>query len=111
MTEVVRCDALGRVHLALDYFDASINRVAAWVIGARSTQKALLAALLEPRKMLLEAEESGDYTGRLALLEEAKSLPVGAVWNKFCEEQNVPSDREWMNEIRKYEKVVQSKRR
>jgi L-rhamnose isomerase len=111
MLEVVRCDALDRVHLALDYFDASINRVAAWVLGARATQKALLFGLLEPRKMLLEAEEAGDYTGRLALLEEAKSLPVGAIWNKFCEEQGVPSDREWMNEIRKYEKKVLSKRR
>jgi L-rhamnose isomerase len=109
--EVVRCEALDRVHLALDYFDASINRVAAWVIGARATQKALLSALLEPHKMLLEAEEAGDYTGRLALLEEAKTLPVGAVWNKLCEEQEVSSDREWMNDIRNYEMKVQSKRR
>lgn len=83
MLEVVRCDALDRVHLALDYFDASINRVAAWVVGARATQKALLYALLEPHKMLLEAEEAGDYTGRLALLEEVKGLPFGAVWNRF----------------------------
>jgi L-rhamnose isomerase len=111
MLEVVRCDALDKVHLALDYFDASINRVAAWVVGARATQKALLGALLEPRKMLLEAEEAGDYTGRLALLEEAKALPLGAVWNKFCEEQGIPSDRGWMTVIRKYEKAVQSKRR
>lgn len=111
MLEVVRCDALDRVHLALDYFDASINRVAAWVIGARATQKALLAAQLEPHEMLMEMEEEGDYAGRLALLEESKTLPLGAVWNTFCEEQNVSSDREWMNEIRKYEKEVQSKRR
>jgi L-rhamnose isomerase len=111
MLEVIRCGALDRVHLALDYFDASINRVAAWVIGARATQKALLAAQLEPHDMLVEMEEAGDYTGRLALLEEAKTLPLGAVWNTFCEEQNVSSDREWMNEIRKYEKEVQSKRR
>ncbi len=111
MLEVVRCDALDRVHLALDYFDASINRVAAWIVGGRATQKALLSALLEPHKMLLEAEEAGDYTGRLALLEEAKALPLGAVWNKFCADQCVPSDHEWMNEIRKYEKNVQSKRR
>ena len=110
MLEVVRCGALDRVHLALDYFDASINRVAAWVIGARATQKALLAALLEPYQMLLEFEEAGDYTGRLALLEETKALPVGAVWNMFCEEQGVSSDHEWMIEIRKYEKAVQSKR-
>lgn len=111
MLEVVRCGALDRVHLALDYFDASINRVAAWVIGARATQKALLAALLEPHRLLVELEESGDYTGRLALLEEAKALPLGAVWNMFCEEQGVPGDREWMTEIRKYEKAVQLKRR
>lgn len=68
-------------------------------------------ALLEPHKMLLEAEEAGDYTDRLALLEEAKALPLGAVWNMFCEEQGVSSDREWMTEIRRYEKKVQSKRR
>ena len=111
MLEVVRCGALNRVHLALDYFDASINRVAAWVIGARATQKALLAALLEPHQILVGLEEAGDYTGRLALLEETKALPVGAVWNMFCEEQGVSSDREWMTEIRKYEKAVQSKRR
>lgn len=109
--EVVRCGALDRVHLALDYFDASINRVAAWIIGARATQKALLCALLEPWEMLLEAEEAGDYTGRLALQEELKTLPLGAVWNKFCKDQGVPSDREWMPEIREYEKSVQSKRR
>jgi L-rhamnose isomerase len=111
MMEVVRCGGMESVHLALDYFDASINRVAAWVIGARSTQKALLAGLLEPRKMLLEAEESGDFTTRLALLEEAKTLPLGAVWNKYCADQKVPQDRDWMKEIRRYEKAVQSKRR
>jgi L-rhamnose isomerase len=109
--EVVRCSALDRVYLALDYFDASINRVAAWVVGARATQKALLCALLEPWKMLLEAEEVGDYTGRLALLEELKTFPLGAVWNKFCKDQGVLSDRELMSEIREYEKSVQSKRR
>jgi L-rhamnose isomerase len=109
--EIVRCNALDRVHLALDYFDASINRVAAWVIGARATQKALLSALLEPHEMLVEAEERGDYTGRLALLEEVKALPFGAVWNKFCLDQGVPSDRQWMTKIKLYEKTVQSKRR
>ncbi|MCX6654734.1 MAG: L-rhamnose isomerase [Candidatus Bathyarchaeota archaeon] len=109
--EVVRCSALDRVYLALDYFDASINRVAAWVVGARATQKALLCALLEPWKMLLEAEEAGDYTGRLALLEELKTFPLGAVWNKFCKDQGVLSDRELMSEIREYEKSVQFKRR
>jgi L-rhamnose isomerase len=109
--EVIRCDALDRVHLALDYFDASINRVAAWVVGARATQKALLFALLEPHDMLIEAEEAGDYTRRLALLEESKALPLGAVWNKFCDEQGVPSDHEWMTEIKRYEKKVLSNRR
>jgi L-rhamnose isomerase len=109
-TEVVRCDALDRVHLALDFFDASINRVAAWVVGARATQKALLSALLEPYEMLVEAEEAGDYTRRLALLEEAKALPLGAIWNKFCVDQGIPSDRELMTEIKRYEKTVQSKR-
>ena len=86
--ELVRGDYLNRVHIGLDYFDASINRVAAWIIGTRAMQKALLAALLEPIAKLREMEIAGDYTARLATLEQFKSLPVAAVWDQFCLKQN-----------------------
>ena len=108
--EIVRCGALDRVHIGLDYFDASINRLAAWVIGARNTQKALLAALLEPAAALRAAELAGDFAGRLALLEEAKFLPVGAIWEEFCQRQNTPPDGAWMAQVREYERKVLSKR-
>ena len=108
--ELVRCDALGRVYIGLDYFDASINRVAAWVIGARNTQKALLAALLEPSATLRDLEASGDFAGRLALLEENKLLPLGAVWNEFCARQQTPCDGAWMKPAREYERRVLSTR-
>jgi L-rhamnose isomerase len=104
--ELVRGDFLGRTHLGLDYFDASINRIAAWVIGARNFLKALLLALLEPRARLREAENAGDHTTRLALLEEAKTLPFGAVWDQYCEEQNVPREGKWMAEVRRYEREI-----
>jgi len=109
-SEVVRFGALGKVHLALDYFDASINRIAAWVVGERATRKALLSALLEPTDRLRELEDSGDYTGRLALLEEVRSLPLGAVWDKLCFESGVPNDRSWMRDVKRYEKNMLSKR-
>ncbi len=100
---------LDKIHLALDYFDASINRIAAWVIGSRNTQKALLVALLEPAKARkLEAEKN--FTGRLAAQEEAKSLPWGAVWDHFCETENVPLNFSFMDEIGTYEKRVLSLR-
>jgi len=102
MEELVRGDFLGRTSIGLDYFDASINRVAAWVIGIRATQKALLLALLEPAKQLREAEESGNHTARLALLEEAKSLPWGAVWDEFCRRHNVPVGAAWLAEAEAY---------
>ena len=108
--EVVRGDCLGRVHIGLDFFDASINRVAAWVIGSRAVLKALLMALLEPRAMLLEMERSGDFTGRLALLEQMHSMPSGAVWDHYCERADVPRDGHWMDEVRAYEQAVQSRR-
>jgi L-rhamnose isomerase len=108
--ELVRGDFLGRVHIGLDYFDASINRVAAWVIGSRAMLKALLAALLEPTAKLREMEAAGDFTGRLAILEELKSLPVGAVWDYYCEQQNVPSECQWLDAIRQYERDVLSRR-
>jgi L-rhamnose isomerase len=108
--ELVRGDYLPRVHIGLDFFDASINRLAAWIIGVRSMIKALLAALLEPTKKLREAENAGDYTSRLAMLEEIKTLPLGAVWDHYCETQNVPVGMAWMDEVKKYEKDVLAKR-
>ena len=108
--EIVRGDFLERVHIGLDFFDASINRVAAWVIGARNTMRALLMALLEPLGQMRELETEGDYTARLALLEELKGLPFGAVWDYFCLQQGVPVGIGFMDEIRDYEKRELSKR-
>ncbi len=108
--ELVRGDYLNRVHIGLDYFDASINRVAAWVIGARNMQRALLLALLEPSAKLKQMERSGDFTGRLALLEETKALPFGLVWDYFCIKQSVPVGMAFIEEIRDYEKRVQFRR-
>ena len=108
--ELVRGDFLGRVHLGLDFFDASINRIAAWVIGTRAMIKALLAAMLEPITLLREAEETGDFTKRLALLEESKTLPLGAVWDYYCLKQNVPSGIDWLPEVKIHERDVLSKR-
>ena len=102
MEELVRGDFLDRTSIGLDYFDASINRVAAWVIGIRATQKALLLALLEPSKHLREAEANGNLTARLALLEEAKSLPWGAVWDEFCRRHDVPTGAAWLSEAESY---------
>ena len=110
MQELVRGEALERVRIGLDYFDASINRVAAWVIGSRSALRALLAALLEPLEMLRALEAEGDLTGRLALLEELKAMPSEAVWDYFCMKQCVPVGMEYMNRIRNYEKSVLSNR-
>ncbi len=106
MQELVRADALGRTHIGLDFFDASINRVAAWVIGTRSAQRALLMALLEPRDTLRRYEDAGDYTARLALLEEQKGLPWAAVWDAFCARQGVPVGMAFLDEIRAYEAQV-----
>ena len=108
--EVVAGGFLNCVHLGLDYFDASINRVAAWVIGTRALQRALLSALLEPTAALREAELAGDFTSRLALLEELKTLPAGLVWEAFCAQQNVPVGMDWIAEVRDYECDVLSKR-
>jgi len=104
--ELVRGDYLGRVHLGLDFFDASINRVAAWVIGTRAFLKALLLAFLEPIQLLREAEACGDYTARLAWLEEAKSLPHGAIWDTWCARHAVPIGRSWLEPVRRYERDV-----
>jgi L-rhamnose isomerase len=108
--EIVRGDAIKRVNIGLDFFDASINRVAAWVIGARNVRKALLQALLEPRATLLAAEGRFDATERLALLEEQKSMPWPAVWEHYCLSRNVPRGIEWLSRVRAYEKDVLSKR-
>jgi L-rhamnose isomerase len=108
--ELVRGDYLARTHIGLDFFDASINRVAAWVIGTRAMLKSLLIALLEPFENLREFENAGDYTARLALSEEAKSLPFGAVWDYYCHQQNVPTGADWLDEIKTYERDVLSKR-
>jgi L-rhamnose isomerase len=108
--EVVRGEFLERVHFGLDFFDASINRVAAWVIGARALLKALLIALLEPIAELRQMEAGGDYTGRLALLEELKTMPHGAVWDEYCRRQDVPVGAAWLDEVRGYEQTVLSGR-
>jgi L-rhamnose isomerase len=108
--ELVRGDYLARVHIGLDFFDASINRLAAWTIGARSMIKALLIALLEPTPMLARLEAEADFTARLALLEELKMLPVGAVWDQYCRMQEVPAGAAYLAEIKAYEREVLSKR-
>lgn len=108
--EIVRNDALERVHIGLDYFDASINRIAAWTIGARNTLRALLVALLEPREMLRKYEIEGDFSSRLALQEELKSMPFSAVWDYYCAKKNVPVGMEFMTVIKDYEKKELSKR-
>ena len=101
--EIVRGDYLQRVHIGLDFFDASINRVAAWVIGTRCMIKALLIALLEPIEKLRAMEQSGDYTSRLAMLEELKTMPFGAVWDYYCQKLDVPIGDAWLKEVRDYE--------
>ncbi len=108
--EIIRSNELDRILIGLDFFDASINRVAAWTIGARNLQKALLYALLEPTELLKKYELEMDYTSRLALLETLKSYPFTAVWQKYCLECGVPTGYAWMNEIKEYEKEVLSKR-
>jgi len=108
--ELVRGDFLGRVHIGLDFFDASINRVAAWVIGTRAMLKALLMALLEPIDTLRRLEAEGDFTARLAQLEELKSLPWAAVWDHYCLRESVPVGNAWLDEVRRYEQAVLSKR-
>jgi len=106
----VRGDFLGRTAIGLDYFDASINRIAAWVIGTRAAQKALLAALLEPAALLRSAEEYGDHALRLALFEESRALPLGPVWDEFCRRHNTPAGLGYMAEIKTYETQVLAKR-
>jgi L-rhamnose isomerase len=108
--EIVANGYAKRVHIGLDYFDASINRVAAWTIGTRNMIRALLIALLEPTDMLRGAEAEGDFTTRLALQEEIKTLPIGAVWDYYCKSKGVPVGENWLAEVKIYEKTVLSKR-
>ncbi len=108
--EIVRCDALDRVFIALDYFDASINRIAAWVIGTRNLRKALLFAMLLPHDELRKAQDDADFTKLLALNEEYKFYPFADVWQEFCRREGVIADESWLDEIKAYEKDVLLKR-
>ncbi|MGD2144546.1 MAG: L-rhamnose isomerase [Anaerolineae bacterium] len=110
MQEIVRGDYLDRVHIGLDFFDASINRIAAWVIGARNSLRALLMALLEPTDRMRELELSGDYTMRLAMLETLKGMPFGAVWDQFCLREDVPVSISYMDQVRAYEEQELARR-
>ncbi|WP_070000956.1 L-rhamnose isomerase [Cellulosilyticum sp. I15G10I2] len=108
--ELVRGDYLDRTHIGLDFFDASINRIAAWVIGTRNMRKALLFALLEPTAYLRQLEAEGDYTSRLAVLEEMKTTPLSAVWDYYLMNNDIPVSSEWIKEVKQYEKDVLLKR-
>ncbi|HAL63060.1 MAG TPA: L-rhamnose isomerase, partial [Clostridiales bacterium] len=108
--EIVRCDGLsGRVKIALDYFDASINRISAWTVGFRNVQKALLYAMLQP-DCLKELQDENNFTKLMVMQEEIKTLPFGEVWNEYCKACNAPADGEWFDEVEKYEKDVLIKR-
>lgn len=108
--ELVRNDLMERTNIGLDFFDATINRIAAWVIGTRNTQKALLKAMLEPTKELQEMELNFDFTSRLAITEELKDFPYADIWNYFCEQNNVPVGLDWLTEVQAYEKEVLANR-
>ena len=108
--EIVRNNAMGRIHIGLDYFDASINRIAAWTIGARNTLRSLLMALLEPLETLRKFEFEGDFSSRLALMEELKNMPAGAVWDHYCQQKGVPVGMGFMDLIKDYEKKELAKR-
>jgi len=109
--EIIRGDFLKRVHIGLDFFDASINRIAAWVIGTRCMLKALLLALLEPTETLKSLENDGNLTERLAMFEELKTMPFGAVWDYYCLKSNVPAGADWLKDVKDYETSVTSKRK
>jgi L-rhamnose isomerase len=110
MNEILRADALDRVYIATDFFDGSINRIGAWVIGARAVLKALLIAMLEPTHILKDYEDKNNYFGRLAFMEALKVMPFGAIWDFYCESKGVPLDADCIDEITVYEKEVLSKR-
>ena len=104
--EIVRCDAIDRVHMALEYFDASINRISAWTVGFRSWQKALLSALCTPNAELKKLQDENRLTELMVMQEELKTFPFGDVWTKYCEECGVPADKNWFEEVERYEKEV-----
>ncbi len=108
--EIVRCDGLNRVFIALDYFDASINRVSAWVTGFRNLQKALLFALLEPREELKKLQDEGNWSKLMVLMEEEKTMPFGEIWDEYCRSCGKPLDGQWYAQIEQYEREVQSRR-
>lgn len=108
--EIVRNDALDRVIIGLDFFDASINRIAAWTIGTRNMIKALLSAMLTPNELLKKYQDEGNFTERLALMEELKTYPMGDIWNYYCEKNNVPVGEAWIKEVKEYEENELSKR-
>lgn len=108
--EIVRNDALDRVIIGLDFFDASINRIAAWTIGTRNMIKALLSAMLTPNELLKKYQDQGNFTERLALMEELKTYPMGDIWNYYCEKNNVPVGEAWIKEVKEYEENELSKR-
>lgn len=108
---LVRNDLLDKTFIGMDFFDATINRVAAMVIGARSTLKSLLLGMLSPIDTLKDAESTGDFTTRLAVTEEMKSYPFGAVWEFYCQQQNVPAGTEWLTEVKDYEQKILTERK
>ena len=108
--EIVRSGQMDRIHIGLDFFDASINRIAAWVVGTRNTQKALLFGLLENTEQLVKAEQAFNYTDRLVLLEELKTMPFGAVWDYYCLSRGVPVGRAWLDAVRHYESRTENVR-
>ncbi len=110
-SEIIRCNSLSRIYIGLDYFDATLNRIGAWVLGARAVQKALLYALLEPTRILRDYEERKDYVSRLGIYEGFKVMPFSAIWDYFCLVSDVPLDPDWLSVIKKYEKNVASKRK
>ncbi|MGN0994337.1 MAG: L-rhamnose isomerase, partial [Butyricicoccus sp.] len=110
MNEVVRCGGLDKVLIGLDFFDASINRIAAWVVGTRNAQKALLSALLQPWDQLRQFQDEARFTEKMVLMEEFKTLPFGDIWAHYCETHGVPSDLDWLRQVQQYEIEVTQKR-
>jgi L-rhamnose isomerase len=108
--EIVRCNGLDRTYMALDYFDASINRISAWTVGFRSWQKALLSALLTPNEMLADLQNSANMTKLMVMQEEMKTLPFGDIWIKYCEECGVAADEGWLDNVLAYENEVLANR-
>lgn len=108
--EIVRNDALDRVYMGLDFFDASINRISAWVVGMRNLQKSLLFALLSPNQHMKELQDKGEFTELMMIQEELKTYPFGDVWAEFCRQSGVPEKEDWFDKVKEYEKNVQAKR-